>query len=337
MTAKQFFKGTAFKCIAVLLSIMLICGVLLTLCNALLYVSPEERTARAIAKVFPGEEVTYTEVPEDEIDGDAADNVNYTVTQVFIMTGDREGQYLLNVTGKNGYQSGTVTCWVLVSTEDDGAGNKQFAGVDRLVITDNEKQSFISKIGDDDIQFVIDKQENEGFTDYDNTGLSTGATYSLGAVANALNGAKNYVSAVYCGYISPYAKYEYNDYIADSTTIEVDGTDVKYTVVTTSNGAARSFTIDITVDSTKTIKYFNIETNGSNGTDRNDGIPYEDKMSETAKNLTGQTQATLEAMLNDGSLETGATRSNTLCVQAALFATANYDLARSEYSEGGAE
>ena len=167
MTAKEFFKSTAFKCIAVLLSIMLICGVLLTLCNALLYVSTEERTARAIAKVFPGEQVSYEEVRADEIDDGAANSANYAITQVFEMKETREGQYLLNVTGKNGYKSGTVTCWVLVKTAMDNAGNRQFTGVDRLVVTDNEKQSFIGKIGDDDIQAVIDKQNNAGFTDYD--------------------------------------------------------------------------------------------------------------------------------------------------------------------------
>ena len=33
MTAKQFFKSQAFKCIAVLLSILLVCGILLTVCT----------------------------------------------------------------------------------------------------------------------------------------------------------------------------------------------------------------------------------------------------------------------------------------------------------------
>ena len=34
MSAKSFFKSTAFKCIVVLLSIVLLCSVFLTICNA---------------------------------------------------------------------------------------------------------------------------------------------------------------------------------------------------------------------------------------------------------------------------------------------------------------
>ena len=59
MNAKEFFKGTAFKCIVVLLSIVLICGVLLTFANALFAVSDQERLDRAIADIY-GEQVEYT-------------------------------------------------------------------------------------------------------------------------------------------------------------------------------------------------------------------------------------------------------------------------------------
>ena len=336
MTAKQFFKSTAFKCIAVLLSIMLVCGVLLTFCNALFYVTDKERTARAIAKVFPGEEVTTADYTEDALNEEHAETVNYEVTAAYSMTGEREGMYLLTVVGLNGYQSGTVTCWVLVNTTLDGEGNRQFDGIERVVVTGNEKQSFISKISDSAIQSVIDKQDSDGFTAYNTTGISTGATFSLGAIANAMNGARDYVNRVYCGAISDYADYEYNDYISDATTVTVDGTNVNYTIVTISNGPANAFTIEITVGSDGRISAYEIKVNGSNGT-APDGQTYFDKMSAIAKNLTGQNLASLEAMLDDGSLSTGATRSNTLCVQAALFATANYERALEDFGQGGAQ
>ena len=144
MTAREFFKSTAFKCIAVLLAIVLICGIVLTFCNALLEVPDEERTARAVAKVFPGETVTYE---ENDVKEKYADTDNYTVEQAFTMTGTHEGQYLLNIVGKGGYKSGTVTCWILVdAVSGTPAAPGLFTGISKVVITGNEKQSFMSKV-----------------------------------------------------------------------------------------------------------------------------------------------------------------------------------------------
>lgn len=112
MTAKEFFKSTAFKCIAVLLSIVLICGILLTFCNALFFVSDEERAARAVAKVFPGEEVTFE---TDDVNAKYSQASGYTVNGAYTMTGEHQGEYLVEVVGKGGYKSGTVTCWILAS------------------------------------------------------------------------------------------------------------------------------------------------------------------------------------------------------------------------------
>ena len=61
MTVKQFFKSQAFKCIIVLLVIALISGGLLAILNDVLYVSEEERTMRAIEKVY-GKEMKYEEL-----------------------------------------------------------------------------------------------------------------------------------------------------------------------------------------------------------------------------------------------------------------------------------
>ena len=64
-TVKGFFKSTSFKCIAVLLAIVLISGILLTICNSLFYVSDAERLQRVLNSIY-GREVTATEVGVDE-------------------------------------------------------------------------------------------------------------------------------------------------------------------------------------------------------------------------------------------------------------------------------
>lgn len=61
MTAKQFFKSTAFKCIAVLLSVLLVSGVLLAVAYGFLEVTDEERFSRKIGVMYGGEAVTATE------------------------------------------------------------------------------------------------------------------------------------------------------------------------------------------------------------------------------------------------------------------------------------
>ena len=122
---------------------------------------------------------------------------------------------------------------------------------------------------------------------------------------------------------NPYEDWEYNQYIDPSTTYTVnsDGS-VDYSIVTTSNSPAGSFEISITVAGGKITKY-NIDTNGSVGSNQNG--PYGEQMAAIAKNMVGQTQASLEEFLNSDDLHTGATRSNELCIYAGLFALANAD------------
>ena len=64
-TVKGFFKSTSFKCIAVLLAIVLISGILLTICNSLFYVSEAERLQRVLSSVY-GREVTATAIALDQ-------------------------------------------------------------------------------------------------------------------------------------------------------------------------------------------------------------------------------------------------------------------------------
>ena len=60
-TKQPFIKSAAFKCVTALLTVLLICGVFLTIMNGLLAVSPEERFERAIMKIY-GNSVPETAV-----------------------------------------------------------------------------------------------------------------------------------------------------------------------------------------------------------------------------------------------------------------------------------
>lgn len=191
MTAKQFFKSTAFKSLAVLIVIVLAAGALLAVCNDLLYISEEERFARSIERIYgkpvQTEEIALTEEQSTYESG--------TVESVYFVQDD--GNYLLQTTGNGGYDSGSVTLWTVLTcsgTREDGT--LRLTGIDRVVYESNEKQSAISS---------LTSAYYEGFTQYDDLvaegGLFTaekngsgdlnhlvaGATRSSVAACNAVN------------------------------------------------------------------------------------------------------------------------------------------------------
>ena len=112
---------------------------------------------------------------------------------------------------------------------------------------------------------------------------------------------------------------EYID--VDATTYEVEGTSVKYNIVTLANAPAQPFTVTMTVGEDKKVGDFAIEVNGSSP------ASFADKMADMAELINGKGVDELKALLEDTAIATGATRSNELCVYAAIFATANYDYA----------
>lgn len=186
MSVKQFFKSTAFKCIAVLVSILLVCGILLTICNSIFFVSDEERLARAIGKMY-GTEVTYeTEEVDESIEVTSA-----TVLAVYnITTEEYADDYLLKIKGFGGYGGGSVICWVKVTAESDGAVVK------KITIDSNVGQSYISKIKNRHLDSLVGKQNGEDFDGFNTDGIKTGASYSMGAIANIANAALTYVNTI---------------------------------------------------------------------------------------------------------------------------------------------
>ena len=106
MSAKQFFKSTAFKCIVALLCVLLVSGIFLTIMNGLLAVSPEERLSRAVSKIY-GKSVDTQAITEIEQYSEDA-----TIVEAYLVKDD--GNYLIKSTGKGGFDNGTVTFWVVI-------------------------------------------------------------------------------------------------------------------------------------------------------------------------------------------------------------------------------
>ena len=331
-SVKEFFKSTAFKCIAVLLAIALVCGILLTFCNDLFEVTDQERFDRIISQIY-GESVETEEVNVEELE---TSYDNGDINSAYKVKND--GNYLVNVSGKNGY-AGTITCWVVVKLT-----NNAVSGIGNVVIESSQGETMLNNIPDKAFDYYSENyKNNEEFdvADIKSEGLTGGATMSMRAVTNAVNTAVEFVKTQLLGEVTepdPFEGFSNTKYIdTKNTTVALaeDGTSVIFRVVTTAYSPAQPFTIEITVGADKKIATFEIEENGSSP------ASFADKMPANVKDGTlfiGKTADELLALLGgadsgfasadvDESLHGGATRSNTLCAYAALFAASNYDKA----------
>ncbi len=178
MTVKQFFTSQAFKCIIVLLIIALIAGGLLAILNDVLSVSEEERTMRAIEKVY-GEEMQYEELTFEE---NQLTNDYGSLSKVYLL---ENGNYLVQATGGNGYKGGTITVWVVLTVKD-GA----FAGIEKVVLESYEKQTLMSKLTYDVYSAHNDEIAGDMYFTTSGDGIKvliSGATYSTNALNNAVD------------------------------------------------------------------------------------------------------------------------------------------------------
>lgn len=188
---KNFLKSAWFKCTAVLLIIAVVSGGLLALLNDILYVSPEERTGRALQKIY-GRAISANEY-DILLDVDGNDQaVEYEFGQIekIFVIGDQNAEHdlLFKTTGNEGYKGGTVTMWIKVVVN---GSNKT---IDKVIIDSNTKQTLMSKLDSKFTDgFYIDisnnydtyftaKSKGEG-----NKNPVTGATYSAQAGCNAVN------------------------------------------------------------------------------------------------------------------------------------------------------
>lgn len=334
MTVKQFFKSNVFKCIAVLLCVLLISGVFLTVMSGLLEVTDEERFNRAINKIY-GKPVKTEQLVAENYNSNAVIEAAYKVKD--------DGNYLIKSTGKGGFENGTVTCWVVVVVK----GGK-VAGVKNVTIDSNKGQSYIGKISQSFLKsFETNPAEDFYFTTSDGY-LTGGASMSSNAICNAVNGAVDYVNAKLGNASNDiYADFEYVKNIITKETSHVynaETQEVIFHVVTNGYGNAAKFTIDVTVGEGGIITAYVIAVNGSTG-------GYAASMNKDILNgslFVGKNIDGVEAILKGGadledygsldgsSLTSGATQSNFLCLNAAAFAAANYEnIIALETQEGG--
>lgn len=198
----KFFKSVWFKCIFSLLAIALVSGGILSVLNNVLYVSPAERTARAMKKVYGTEITVQTE--NIVLDTDSTDaTVNKTaivneygsINKIYIIGDALTDKYdkVFQATGYEGYKGGTITLWVKIVYENGNAKN-----IDTVVLETFDKQTLMSKLGDafykkfTYAEFVDEYTSGKIFTsDSKNTegikNVVTGASKSANAGCNAVN------------------------------------------------------------------------------------------------------------------------------------------------------
>lgn len=194
MTVKEFFKSKAFKCIVALLSILLVCGIFLTVMYGFLEVSAEERFDRAIKKIY-GKEITTEEIDLSALNTEFEYS---SVVEGYFVTDD--GNYLLKIEGREGF-AGSVTCWVVVEVGE----NNTIDGIMKIVIDNAPSESYISKIKQSHLDELASKAEygkelEGGFihgssTVHGDDYVKTGASCSMRAISNAVNGAMDFVAA----------------------------------------------------------------------------------------------------------------------------------------------
>lgn len=192
----KIFNNIWFRCISVLLVIAVVLGGLLAVLNDVLYVSPEERTGRAIKKIY-GEVKDYS-IELDIDNGDNATEYDFgAVNKVYVVGDKTQGDYdtLLQVTGYQGYKGGTITLWVKVKITD-GAQK-----IDKVILESYDKQTLMSKFDKNYYDtFLVDVtdayKDGKAFTTSGSGEFSnpmSGATYSATAAVNAVNSAIKYL------------------------------------------------------------------------------------------------------------------------------------------------
>ena len=193
---------------------------------------------------------------------------------------------------------------------------------------------------------IIGEKGDIGTKDnYEANGIETGATKSnYLCLSAALFATSNYDRAIVEGAESGgYGNSGSSDDVTDqfegwnatamidtaNTTYTVNGNAVTYHITTVANRPAKAFVIDVVVTD-GTITSYTIATDGSTATEYTDLIFsgfvgknaafFASIIGESGDNNTNSNYAANE-------ISTGATKSNYLCLSAALFATSNYSLA----------
>ena len=348
-SVKEFFKSTAFKCIYVLLAIVLVCGVLLAFCNDLFEVTAEEKLNRVLGNIYPDgnvEEIIFDADHETDLETEFEKGA---VDQVYLMD---DGNYLIHAYGTGGF-GGNVYMWVVVEMSD-GA----ISGIGKTQIDKNDTtgETYLNKIPGAAFDFYSENYadgKNFDVQDIKSEGLTGGATMSMTGATNAVNTALEFVRTQLLGEVivpdepSPFEKFSYysETYISDDTTVELaeDGTSVVFGIVANPYVFTSTFRMSITVDNTGTITAMTVPATPDDGNGSTDG--FENSMDENVLNASLYIGKTADEILDylggepkddftyedlknnavaDNTITSGATYSNFIVTYAALFAASNY-------------
>ena len=330
MTVKQFFKSAAFKALAVLLSITVVCGGVLAVANDLFYVSEEEVNLRSYSKLLDNDKVVDDKLlTEPYASGDGVVN-KVALTE--------KGDYLVQATGDGGYK-GSVTVWVLFGFE-----NGKFKGIKKVQYASDEGETLMANLTSAYYQNFANHNEEVlagGIFSVDSSegicNVVTGTTKSSTAIANAVNSALGYVRAVILGQgdnPTPEQPKLYEKNVKD-VNVKISGNTVTYTLTVKALGDPDNFDFKIAVTDGK-IDSFEITKNGT--TDSYLGAFGKVDFSTY---MVGKTYAELSALIGkDGTeqiktsyvesgsfntLTTGASYSCIMTLIAGAYATGNYE------------
>ena len=183
---RKFFSSIWFRCIAVLVGISIVSGGLIGFLNDLLFVTPEERTARAVKQIY-GIEKEYEDLQK------TFTFENYgEISEIYLIKGENENNfdYLFKSKGYNGYKGGTVTVWIQVNV------NEGVFKINKVIYAEAEKQTLMSKFESSYYQyftndFIDEIESGKRFTPIKGAdgieNVMTGATKSANAICNAVN------------------------------------------------------------------------------------------------------------------------------------------------------
>ena len=191
----KLFKNVWFRCITILLAIILVSGASISILSDVLYVSPAERTSRAmtkiygVAKVIKDENVIFD--ADKTADKKPLSSTYGTINKIFIV-GDKTSDkfdMVYQASGKDGYKGGNITLWIQVVVQNSDYKN---AKLNKVVVESYDKQTLMSKF--DAMyyeQFVSLYESGKLFTAKNEPdkikNVVTGATKSSIANCNAVN------------------------------------------------------------------------------------------------------------------------------------------------------
>ena len=151
-SAKQSFKSTPFFAVLVLVIIALVSGVILSVLSDVLYVSPEEKTARDLAKVYSESEFDLTDPNQPQIDASAVmagGTVHYIYQAV-------DGAVVIKASGIKGWKGATEIVFAVKDGEIVNAIISSHNGDDKTssIKASHLEQMFVGQKLDGNLEFT---------------------------------------------------------------------------------------------------------------------------------------------------------------------------------------